>query len=92
MKHSFFFISISLLCLFCSCKKNNNESEQKKDQFSFVYNGVTYNYNVINNVANAAVIKRGNHTAGIMIDMPAIFGGRIYFTEATVPTLNQAIP
>jgi hypothetical protein len=89
MKLFLVFISISSLCLFCSCKKNNiSGSEQRKDQFSFVYNGTTYNYSITNNVADAGVFKRSDHTPGIMIDMPTIFGGRIFFTQPTCAYLE----
>jgi hypothetical protein len=81
--------SVSLLGLFCSCKKDNTDrSEQRKDQFSFVYNGATYNFSISNNVANAGVSKRSDHTASMIIDMPAIFGGRIYFTQPTCAYLE----
>jgi hypothetical protein len=82
MRRSFFFIAVASLCLFCSCKKNTDIPTKRKTQFSFDYMDSTYNFSVNNNISNAGVIKESNGTAGISIDMPEIFGGRIEYTAA----------
>lgn len=63
-----------------SCKKDSG-SKIDTNQFTFTYNGIVYNAAMNNNQANAAAINVGG-ASGIFIDMPSIFGGRIFFRRA----------
>ncbi len=73
-------VIISVCCMFliCSCKKDSGSNNNSKDRFTFEYNGIVYNKTVTNNVTNAAAINT-NGGPGIFIDMPSVFGGRIFF-------------
>lgn len=73
-------LMLGLICLSSiaiSCKKDKT-SDAKANEFSFKYNGTTYQNSTTGNVISAAAYSSPGGP-GVFIDMPGIFGGRIFY-------------